>query len=1017
MKPTPNSQVIPPLPSGVCLGARFRFASVLAALALAGALPAQTVSTPAEVKPLDSDKVVELDKVSVKGYRASLAQSLDDKRKANAIVDVITAEDAGKFPDTNLAESLSHLPGITIDRLFGDGERVSILGTDPNLNRTLLNGQPIATVDWYILDHPSRQFNYVLLAPEVIGKAEVYRSWEPRLLEGSIGGTIIVNTVSPLQGKPLSIGGSVTYTHNSLSKKDEPSFSGTASWHNAAKTLGVMVGAQDQKDYIRRDGVETLGLVGNYVGQDGKVVSNDYPQAGLPQAGTPGQTPTGPGNFVSAEVVNTALFLQLRHRQGANAAIEWKPSSKLEIDLTGLYVKEGMDNVNSSFYIIPFLGGGGTVSGVSGNLTGSSTGVLTGSTWTGAAQNEFDFFVRDTQIKTQVYNAKVTYTGDDVKIIGNFGDTRATLDATQYYQGGSSGAGANGHPSYWPNYTFTQGTHFASYSLQPTAPNSTLATNGDLQPSGSTGNRTSWGNLLQYPETDSEKWAQIDFEVSLKSTFLKKILFGMRSSEHNTAQDMKFSGPMLLERDLFNNTQAAPSNFLSGLPGITPTMANHAVANASLIRAGVMRPATSGTTSSWGLDGGGPTDVGSGVWPGLKPGETLLSYVQRVPFPDSNGYGVLPVFVADPVTGASTVSGLSNANAATSPVFNAKESINAAYVETDFADGDLSGNFGIRFVQTHTTGSSLNVVPWPTNVPNPGFPWNPAAKEADYLPVRQAINNTYDNILPALNLAYALGHDQVARFAMAEVISRPNLIQEFGFTNLYDTAHNGIGGYNPTYQGADGGPTLNPYKSTNIDLAYDWYFAKNSYVSADVFYKDISNYILNNTGRELHDNQTTWATNATYLVTRPQNGGSATSKGVSLAYQQAFDNGFGLQANYTYCDATGRDGPLPFASKNQINIGPYFENKLGLLRLTYSWRSDFATGSFNGSTSVITRPYTSIDVNAEFKITKNISLAVSARNLTNETYQQYYKLPNGQQVFAAAYKTGSIYSAGIHFSF
>jgi iron complex outermembrane receptor protein len=152
-----------------------RAAALLLLLALPPVLPAQT--SPAKA---DDDQPVKLEEFTVQGYRASLAVSLDAKRAAGANIDVITAEDVGKFPDTNLAEALSHIPGVTIDRLFGEGERVSILGTDPNLNRTLLNGQPIATADWYILDTPSRQFNYVLLAPEVIGKAEVYRTWEPR---------------------------------------------------------------------------------------------------------------------------------------------------------------------------------------------------------------------------------------------------------------------------------------------------------------------------------------------------------------------------------------------------------------------------------------------------------------------------------------------------------------------------------------------------------------------------------------------------------------------------------------------------------------------------------------------------------------------------------------------------------------------------------------------------------------------------------------------------------------------
>src|ERR1041384_1142299 len=110
--------------------------AALLAFALTATSLAQTTTTTAPAKKAGDD-VLQLDTVVVSGYGASLAQSLEAKRAANAIVDVITAEDVGKFPDTNVAESLSHVPGVTVDRLFGQGERVSILGTDPNLNRTL----------------------------------------------------------------------------------------------------------------------------------------------------------------------------------------------------------------------------------------------------------------------------------------------------------------------------------------------------------------------------------------------------------------------------------------------------------------------------------------------------------------------------------------------------------------------------------------------------------------------------------------------------------------------------------------------------------------------------------------------------------------------------------------------------------------------------------------------------------------------------------------------------------------
>ena len=120
-------------------------------------------------------EATDLDRVVVTGIRASLQQSLETKRNADAIVDVITAEDVGKFPATNVAEAMTIIPGVTIDRAYGQGEKVSILGTDPALNRTLLNGQSIASGDWNMSDFPTRTFNYSLLAPELVGKVEVFK--------------------------------------------------------------------------------------------------------------------------------------------------------------------------------------------------------------------------------------------------------------------------------------------------------------------------------------------------------------------------------------------------------------------------------------------------------------------------------------------------------------------------------------------------------------------------------------------------------------------------------------------------------------------------------------------------------------------------------------------------------------------------------------------------------------------------------------------------------------------------
>ena len=128
----------------------------------------------------------------------------------SVIADVVTAEDIGKFPDKNVAEALQRVPGIVVNREFGEGERVSLRGTAPNLTKTLLNGHTVATADWFILDQvaSTRSFNYLTLPAEIVGRLEVYKSPQADVEEGGVGGTINVITRNPLDLDPLTVSAS-----------------------------------------------------------------------------------------------------------------------------------------------------------------------------------------------------------------------------------------------------------------------------------------------------------------------------------------------------------------------------------------------------------------------------------------------------------------------------------------------------------------------------------------------------------------------------------------------------------------------------------------------------------------------------------------------------------------------------------------------------------------------------------------------------------------------------------------
>lgn len=888
--------------------------SAFSQTAAAPATTTTTTTTASATAPGASDQPIAMSEFVVNGYASSLAMSLNAKRSAEENVDIITAEDVGKFPDNNLAESLSHLPGITVDRLFGEGERVSIEGTDPNLNRVLLNGEPVSSADWYVLDNQSRQFNYLLLSPDVVNQAEVFKSWEPRLLEGSIGATVNVTTRNPLEMDPLVFTGTLTDGYNDRSQKNEGSESAMFSWHNPEKTFGIMVGAEDNREYLRRDGVESL-------------VEDTNANLGV-GGPLPGQ-PAGP--WVTAEVVNSAEFLQLRHHQGGNFQIDFKPTDRLTIEATGLYVKQTMDNVNFSWYIYP----GDNWSGLP-NITNPtvSNGVLSSYT-INSAPLVIDAFNRAAQIVTQDYNLKAAYKGDNFDLDANAGFTRAT-GGTQHQFFAEYFVFANANLNENKN-----SSSFAVTGVPGPDPSATNLNNGtdfglSSEPS------FDYGNIASNPEVDDEKWVKLDLSIPLKGA-LRKFEAGVRFSDHKAGENgavVSVPGADEVTRPLSAiGVSAPPTNYLSGLPNITSSMSQHVLLN------------------SYG---------------------SVANFIGNLP--EGNGQTLLQYFNATPPTDGAVFTA--------TPSFTVDERINAAYAEASFGDGPLSGNFGARFVETTTTSASYNLSTTP--------------------PTLQATQSTYTNFLPAVNINYDLAQDQVARFSVSEVIARPNTAAEANYVELYDSTLGGVGG----------NASLKPYESTNLDLDYEFYFAKNSVFIVDLFYKDISNYIINATNPEQWtDYSLTGHPTETYEISRPSNGGAATSEGATFSFQQTFAGGYGILANYTIMHTTSASGPLPFSSKNQINLSPFYENKWGMIRLTYAWRDDYESSSFNGQSSVWTAPYAEVDANATIKITKNFSILLTATNLADETYHQYFKNTAAASLLADEYKFGRTYSVAVHWNF
>ncbi len=151
-----------------------------------------------------AEEATNMDEIVVTGIRSSMESSMKLKRDSQGVVDGIVAEDIGKFPDTNLAESLQRITGVSIDRSLGEGSKVTVRGLGPDFNLVLLNGRQMPGSS--IADtgaSNSRSFDFANLASEAISAIEVYKTSRSSTSTGGIGASINIKTTRPLDAPGL----------------------------------------------------------------------------------------------------------------------------------------------------------------------------------------------------------------------------------------------------------------------------------------------------------------------------------------------------------------------------------------------------------------------------------------------------------------------------------------------------------------------------------------------------------------------------------------------------------------------------------------------------------------------------------------------------------------------------------------------------------------------------------------------------------------------------------------------
>lgn len=497
-------------------------AGIAACFAVSGGAYAQdTAPVPATTPAANdsgtsADQAKQLQGVTVTGIRASLKKSLDRKRDNDAVTEVVTAEDIGKLPATNTAEALAQVPGVTLDRQFSATQRVSIDGADPSLNLTYLDGHPVAQAIWLYEDSPNRGFNFSLLPPEILGSVEIYKTPEAHLIEGSLGGTILMHTLQPLDLPANTLRGSIGYNYNDLAGDGRPNASLFYSWKDPAKTFGVDISAQHYGQVNDRQGREVFG----YTPLKNVAASSNYVAS---QIASGALRPTD----LMPQEVNSAYFHQTESRDSLTSNIQFKPASNIELGTGLMWMQDHLNSLNQSMYAF-MLQNANYESGID-SLTENNGIITAGHTsgtcnpnnpatkgCTATASTILDNQARGSLITTQGIDLHGTYRGEGWKLYSQVGMSNSHNVITQAFI----------EPAYTGGYSWdlNRGFNFDNSAAAQNASN--------WQAQGGF-----FGNYAQEPYSARDLFGQVDFTKDFDG-FINQLMVGARYAIHHEGQEL-----------------------------------------------------------------------------------------------------------------------------------------------------------------------------------------------------------------------------------------------------------------------------------------------------------------------------------------------------------------------------------------------------------------------------------------------------------------------------------------------
>ncbi|SEM17322.1 TonB-dependent receptor [Pseudoxanthomonas sp. GM95] len=979
----------------------------------------QPISSAAQTTPGNSstnNSPTDLDAVQVKGIRASMTSSANLKRDSQGVVDGIVAEDIGKFPDTNLAESLQRISGVSIDRSNGEGSRVTVRGVGPDFNLVLLNGRQMPTSS--IQDtgaSSSRAFDFANLASESISAVEVYKTARSSTPTGGIGATINIKTARPLEnpGTRANVGVKGVWDTSNENVPDSlqgdkitPEVSGIFSTTSADGRWGVALsGSYQERDY---------GFSQVAVGNGWKTFKGDENNWGsIPQPGAPGSenitNRPGPDDIYSVpQNLNYNVNGVKRERTNGQLTLQFAPTDNITTTLDYTYSENKIQTQRNEMSVW-FNFGPSTSSWTDGPVAAP----LVYSETINPANSDMAFGGGKSATKNENESLGFNVAW---KVSDNF---NINLDA--HHSTAESGADSPyGSSGVLGTAGFFRGTTTADFS-------------GDFPILN-----------VQLPPgmTQIDPAAMLVTGSSFRNSYMK--------SEINQFQ---VSGDYTMENY---------SRLDFGV-GSTDVKNRSAYSVVQLDTWGGATSAADYPDSVWHLDHMGQYfDQFSGhndpnftdsffVWD-FDQVRQLAEDAWVAAGNDPADYRASKDFTTDRRT---------------------REKSQSAYLQWSNRFDDFALPFdlaaGLRYEKTQVTSSAL--VPTAT-----GISWG----SANELSITQSgsgfteLKGEYRYFLPSLDFALDLTDSMKFRASYGETIGRPSWADIQGGQTL-DTLVRVDGG-----TGAQGNPGLKPLLSHNIDFSFEWYYSEGSYASVGYFRKNIDNYVgttqvveqpfdlhtpiggaywneaiaggcpttdvvcirnaifanhdgdpgVNQTGVDSTGNATGTIVGqpgdpvANFRISTPANQQSASLDGWEFNVQQMFgDTGFGMSANYTKVDSgltydnyvIGQQFALEGLS-DSANLVAFYDKGPWQVRAAYNWRDKFLSSRFDGSgpNPNYVEAYGQLDLNIGYEFNDHLSMSLEGINLTDETQRVH-----GRNSHQALYltQTGPRYMFGVRYKF